>query len=212
LLVVLLHVVLNSAGEQMAWTLLTLRLTYSKIASKSAPTPSNGLKPLSRVSHRQQGAKTQPRPRVTLGPRWRQYGTRHRRRSQMRENREAPSVDGASGVGVITREHAIAAARNSVRNHGYAVAVHGSVGRDVDLVAVPWQDTALDAMQIAGIIAAAIPGKIIGEPEQKPHGRIGFTIYPNWTYGFDTWYVDLSVMPRTPAVRNEAPPQEEQNG
>lgn len=97
---------------------------------------------------------------------------------------------------LVTREHALAAARNAVRGQGYAVAVHGSQVRDLDLIAVPWQETALTAQDVAEIIADAIPGVIVGKPEKKPHGRVGFTIYPRWTYGFDRWYVDLSVMPR----------------
>lgn len=97
---------------------------------------------------------------------------------------------------LITREHAAMAAANAARGQGYAVAVHGSQIRDLDLIAVPWRETAIDAYLIAQIIAAAIPGVLQGEPEKKPYGRIGFTIYPRWAYGFDRWYVDLSVMPR----------------
>jgi hypothetical protein len=98
--------------------------------------------------------------------------------------------------GIITREHALAAAQNAVRNQGYAVAVHGSRVRDLDLIAVPWQETALNARDVAEIIAEAIPGVIHGDAEKKPHGRLGFVIYPRWHYGFDHWYIDLSVMPR----------------
>lgn len=99
--------------------------------------------------------------------------------------------------GLITREHAVAAAQNAVRNQGYAVAVHGSRVRDLDLIAVPWtEETAHTALSIADIIAAAIPGVIQGKPEKKPHGRVGFVIQPLTHYGFDHWYIDLSVMPR----------------
>lgn len=98
---------------------------------------------------------------------------------------------------LITREHALAAAKNAVRNQGYAVAVHGSQVRDLDLIAVPWTDeTPLTPKMVAEIIADAIPGVIVGKPEKKPHGRVGYTIYPRWGYGFDKWYVDLSIMPR----------------
>jgi len=97
---------------------------------------------------------------------------------------------------LTTREHAIAAAQNSVRNQGYAVAVHGSRVRDLDLIAIPWQDTALTARQVAEIIAASIPGHIESGPEKKPHGRIAYTIRPHFQWGFDRWYIDLSVMPR----------------
>lgn len=103
--------------------------------------------------------------------------------------------------GPITREHAIRAAQNAVRNQGYAVAVHGSQVKDLDLLAVPWRETAIDAQGVAEMIAAAIPGFIEkGSPEEMPHGRLSFTIRPNWHYGFDSWYIDLAVMPRVPAA------------
>lgn len=105
-------------------------------------------------------------------------------------------------LGLITRDHAIAAAQNAARNQGYAVAVHGSRVRDLDLIAVPWvEDTGITALTIAEIIAEAIPGKLTPDntgkiSEAKPHGRTGFVIQPRFLWGFDTWYIDLSVMPR----------------
>lgn len=98
--------------------------------------------------------------------------------------------------GLITREHAIAAAQNAARNQGYAVAVHGSRVRDLDLVAVPWRETAIDADSIADIIAHAIPGEVQGKSEPKPYGRVAYVIIPKWRHGFDMWYIDLSVIPR----------------
>ncbi len=98
---------------------------------------------------------------------------------------------------LVTREHALAAAKNAVRNQGYAVAVHGSGVRDLDLIAVPWTEPlAVTPLMVADMIARAIPAQIKGKPEQKPHGRIGFVLIPMWSRGFDTWYIDLSVMPR----------------
>lgn len=97
----------------------------------------------------------------------------------------------------ITREHAFRAAQNAVRSQGYAVALHGSQVKDLDLIAVPWRETALTAQDIAELIAKAIPGFIeTGSPEAKPHGRLSFTIRPNWHFSFDNWYIDLAVMPR----------------
>jgi hypothetical protein len=98
---------------------------------------------------------------------------------------------------VITRQHAIACAQNVARHQGYAIGVHGSRVRDVDLLAAPWiENCAVTPLMLAEMIAEALPGQIVGKPEKKPHGRIGFTIYPRYRWGFDTWYIDLSVMPR----------------
>jgi hypothetical protein len=102
----------------------------------------------------------------------------------------------ASGM-LITREHAVAAAQNVARKQGYAIGVHGSRVRDLDLLAAPWiEDCAVTPLMLAELIAKALPGHIIGKPEKKPHGRIGFVIQPLTRHGFDVWYVDLSVMPR----------------
>lgn len=73
---------------------------------------------------------------------------------------------------------------------------HGSWVKDLDLIAVPWRETAIDAQACAEIIAKAIPGEVVGDAEEKPYGRLAWTIYPKYAWGFDRWYVDLSVMPR----------------
>lgn len=106
--------------------------------------------------------------------------------------------DAVPGTALVTREHAIAAAQNAVRNQGYAVAVHGTRVRDLDLIAVPWtEETALIPLMVAEIIANAIPGVIqSGGFTKKPHGRLSCVIHPRWSYGFDHWYIDLSVMSR----------------
>lgn len=104
----------------------------------------------------------------------------------------------------VTREHAFRAAQNAVRNQGYAVALHGSQVRDLDLIAIPWRQTAINAERCAEIIANAIPGVLLRPAEEKPYGRLAWEIHPSrsagqrWGHGFDQWYVDLSVMPRAP--------------
>jgi hypothetical protein len=99
--------------------------------------------------------------------------------------------------GLITREHALAAATNVARKVGYAIGQHGSRVRDLDLLAAPWiEDTAYTPLMLAEEIARAIPGVVQGKGEKKPHGRVGFVILPDVRFGFDTWYIDLSVMPR----------------
>jgi hypothetical protein len=102
------------------------------------------------------------------------------------------------GWRLITREHAIAASANVARKHGYALGVHGSRCRDVDLVAVPWTDEAADPELLVDAIASAIPGTVIGAVTSKPHGRKAWAIYPRYGTAADHWYVDLSVMPRRP--------------
>jgi len=89
---------------------------------------------------------------------------------------------------------------------GYALAVHGSMRRDLDLVAVPWTEEAAPPVDVAAAIIAASGGFLLerGKPElhpdawpgtrdpaQKPHGRLSWSIHLGGGP-----YIDLSVMPR----------------
>lgn len=93
------------------------------------------------------------------------------------------------------------------RECGYAIAPHGSLARDLDLIAVPWTDEAVSAdalvLRILSATGAELRdgGKSVdGEwkktrgdlPEAKPHGRLAWSIYLDRS----GLYVDLSVMPR----------------
>lgn len=87
------------------------------------------------------------------------------------------------------------------RNHGYALTVHGSMLRDVDLVAVPWvrrckaPSTLIKALR--GLVEA-MAGKekvyvrINRKPESKPHGRLGWSLF----FSHDA-YLDISIMARS---------------
>lgn len=86
----------------------------------------------------------------------------------------------------------------AARRVGYAVAVHGSMARDLDVVAVPWTDEAVSAEALLAAILAScgftvdsIHGRSVIGPGAKPHGRKA------WTIPLDGGcYIDLSVMPR----------------
>ena len=89
---------------------------------------------------------------------------------------------------------------DAVRPLGYALALLGSMRRDLDIVAVPWTDDAAPAADVAEAVRAFIGGFIIADhenptvnsPRQKPHGRLSYAIH--FETGGD-FYVDLSVMP-----------------
>jgi hypothetical protein len=94
----------------------------------------------------------------------------------------------------------------AARDVGYALAVHGSMGRDLDLIAVPWTEQAVSAEALIMRLLAAV-GYLHGhlthrtegkEAEQsngdigavKPHGRRA------WSIHFENGlYLDVSVMP-----------------
>jgi len=96
--------------------------------------------------------------------------------------------------------------RSVAREHGYALALHGSGERDLDLIAVPWTATASRATVLVEALRVSIDGFIIHDdaacshdftrrnPEPKPHGRLAWAIHLHDPGG--RLYVDLSVMPR----------------
>jgi hypothetical protein len=104
------------------------------------------------------------------------------------------------------------------RQLGYALAIHGSVVTDLDLIACPWTAEAVAPEQLRSaimdhvnavgyadllrregytegfvqqIIARGEPGTI-DAGTQKPHGRISWNLYLN-----TGTKIDLSVMPRS---------------
>lgn len=93
----------------------------------------------------------------------------------------------------------------AARACGYALAVHGSLSRDLDVVAIPWTEEAVSAVEVVRAMAAAVarragPDLVIGGPSSAPHGRLGWSIPFPAEDGFTTvGYVDVSVMPRTGA-------------
>lgn len=98
--------------------------------------------------------------------------------------------------------------RRVARQHGYALTVHGTLRRDIDLVAIPWTEDASPAPMLAEAIRSeaqrtsptGFAGMMAPEttryfrdgcPKAKPHGRLC------WSFHLGRGpYIDLSVMPR----------------
>lgn len=80
------------------------------------------------------------------------------------------------------------------RSHGYAMAVHGSMARDADLICVPWTDAAADPQTVVNAITSefAIQGDR-KDPRTREHGRLVYTL----TVAGPGCFIDLSFMPRT---------------
>lgn len=99
------------------------------------------------------------------------------------------------------------------RKCGYALAVHGSLARDLDLIAAPWTEEAVSGEALVLELLAAggwtgahlLPestdqeGKVARKagsaPDAKPHGRLAWSIHFN-----NGLYIDVSVMPRAAAL------------
>lgn len=79
---------------------------------------------------------------------------------------------------------------------GYALALHGSMHSDMDLMAMPWVEDAKDPDELVKALDDCV-GKTVWKDfnwKQKAvraHGRIIYTISI-----MGDWHIDLSVMPR----------------
>jgi hypothetical protein len=88
-------------------------------------------------------------------------------------------------------------------DEGYAIGLHGSFTRDLDLIAVPWTDAASEPEHLVRRIefATGLQG-LHGNPGKKPQGRLVWTLmFPNFG---DPRFVDLSIMPRVGAAPSGA--------
>lgn len=102
------------------------------------------------------------------------------------------------------------------RDHGYALGLHGSMARDLDLIACPWTEAAAPAEVLVEAIRDAVGGTIRNDPPtkgnkyvldtrnpgEKPHGRLAWSI----RFSGHRFYIDLSVMPRIVEPRAEESP------
>lgn len=114
-------------------------------------------------------------------------------RQQESERRQALPLGYVSMLPVLIRV---------AREKGYTLAVHGSLQRDLDLIAVPWTDEAVSAEEVAQAIIEASGGFLseraksethpgVRDPSQKPHNRLSWSIHLGGGP-----YIDLSVVPR----------------
>lgn len=96
--------------------------------------------------------------------------------------------------------------RKVARTHGYAVGLHGSTQRDLDLIACPWEESASDPERLIEAIEQETGLTCLRHNVEKPHGRLGFLLYGAAT--LNGYPVDLSVMPRDGHTEQRAEPDE----
>ncbi len=93
--------------------------------------------------------------------------------------------------------------REAAKGLGYAIAIHGSMRRDLDIIAVPWVEEAAAPEELVRAISVAVDGFVIGAEDKQmkrgtiepgsphPHGRMVWNI---------CWggipFIDLGIMPR----------------
>lgn len=86
--------------------------------------------------------------------------------------------------------------RKAALECGYALALHGSMIHDLDLIAVPWVDDATDFETLVSKLSDCISETIwkdhhLKSASVKPHGRIAYTLSI-----YSDWHIDLCIMPR----------------
>lgn len=81
--------------------------------------------------------------------------------------------------------------RTIAEHNGYAIGIHGSLERDIDLIAAPWISEAVSSEELIEIICNLLNAKLTGR-HTKPLGRIGYVLKLN---NFDR-LIDISVCPR----------------
>jgi hypothetical protein len=77
------------------------------------------------------------------------------------------------------------------RKHGYALAIHGSMARDFDLICIPWVDAPSTPGAVIDEITDTFAIRRIGTLTPMKQGRVAQTL----SVGFGECALDLSFMP-----------------
>lgn len=77
------------------------------------------------------------------------------------------------------------------QEHGFALAVHGSVARDFDIIAIPWAKEVSSPNTLLAAICKKYAVDFIGHPTVKEHGRVAYTL----SVGFGECSLDFSFFP-----------------
>lgn len=110
------------------------------------------------------------------------------------------SEDSRAAVIALFVEQCLPALRDTARSMGYALAVHGTLRRDLDLVAIPWVERASSPDELVEALALRTKdltgwGHLTHDRwHEKPHGRIATTLVADSEVN-----LDISVMPLVPA-------------
>ena len=79
------------------------------------------------------------------------------------------------------------------RSAGWALAIHGSMARDFDLVYVPWVRDPVEPSAVVSKACSWFSIERVGEPVTTYHGRQIFTVKLSYGEAF----LDMSFMPIT---------------
>lgn len=89
------------------------------------------------------------------------------------------------------------------RRYGYALAVHGSVATDFDLIAVPWVAEASDHEPVIAEVEKLVAAKFARlDSVQRAHGRVTYKL----AMSFGDCALDISFTPRIDIALSKAAP------
>lgn len=95
-------------------------------------------------------------------------------------------------------EDALPRIRKAARSLGYAIGLHGSMARDLDLIAVPWVEGHGSRDELAAAIQRAACGMTAATFtwHEKPCGRVATSLPVCWTEDErpSSGHIDLSVV------------------
>jgi len=77
------------------------------------------------------------------------------------------------------------------REHGFALAIHGSIVRDFDLIAIPWVESPSHPDKVVEAMTTKFAIRTTGEPDTVQHGRRRYTLQVS----FGECFCDLQFMP-----------------
>lgn len=86
--------------------------------------------------------------------------------------------------------------RQAAIDCGWALALHGSMASDMDMMAMPWVENAQPVEVLIEALSRCIDGTIwkdshFAPPFEKPNGRLVYTLSI-----FKDYYIDLSIIRR----------------
>lgn len=91
--------------------------------------------------------------------------------------------------------------------YGYNLVLHGSLNRDLDLIAIPWQVNIGDQDEMINEFCTVLGGRqMIQSKEDRycfPHGRMSYVInlnrgeYTHPDFHDPQYYLDISVIPHS---------------
>lgn len=76
--------------------------------------------------------------------------------------------------------------------HGYALAVHGSLARDFDVVAIPWAEPLAEPQEVIDAITREFVIREVGSRGHRLYGRLVYTL----SIGHGECAVDFSFAPK----------------